>query len=142
MLGYRGRMGKGSGKRQKLQSVPVGLEEAQLTHLAVLMRVTHKSRSRLIRDAIDYYFANFRVGSGTLGEAEARYLRSTGSTTGVSRRRDRAGGLDPALSRELPERRSGSDEVDDKPRSNFAPVPRSEPARGRLRNIPGPKGLQ
>lgn len=142
MIRYSGLMKKDTPKRQKLVAARIGLEEAQLTHLSVLMRVTHKSRNRLIRDAIDYYFAHFRIGGDTLGEAETRYLHSTGSTTGVSRRRDRGGGFDSTLSRELPERRSGSPKINDKPDSNLPSIPGSGATRGGIRHLPGPQSLQ
>lgn len=62
-------------KRGKLRVSSIGLYEDQEVHIEVLMRVSGKSKGRIIRESIDAYFAGYRVGpdSGTLGDAERRF---------------------------------------------------------------------
>jgi hypothetical protein len=60
-------------KRGKLRVSSVGLYEDQEVHIEVLMRVTGKSKGRIIRESVDAYFANYRVGPDTLGDAERRF---------------------------------------------------------------------
>lgn len=60
-------------KRGKLRVSSIGLYEDQEIHIEVLMRVSGKSKGRIIRESIDAYFASYRVGSGTLGDAERRF---------------------------------------------------------------------
>lgn len=62
-------------KRGKLQVFSIGLADDQVVHLEVLERVTGKSKGRIIRDAIDAYFRQYRVGNDTLGEAELRFRK-------------------------------------------------------------------
>ncbi len=70
-------------KRGKLRVSSIGLFEDQEIHIEVLMRVSGKSKGRIIRESIDAYFANYRVGpnSGTLGDAERRFKSRQTSDT-------------------------------------------------------------
>jgi predicted DNA-binding protein len=70
-------------KRGKLEVTSVGLYDDQLVHIEVLMRVTGKSKGRIIRESIDAYFANYRVGGfDSLGEAERRFREGQEADTG------------------------------------------------------------
>jgi predicted DNA-binding protein len=70
-------------KRGKLEVTSIGLYEDQLTHIEVLMRVTGKSKGRIIRESVDAYFANYRVRDyDTLGEAERRFREGQEANTG------------------------------------------------------------
>lgn len=70
-------------KRGKLNVSSIGLHEDQELHIEVLKRVTGKSKGRIIRDAVDEYFRNFRVGpTDTLGEAERRFKERQATGTG------------------------------------------------------------
>jgi predicted DNA-binding protein len=70
-------------KRGKLEVTSVGLYDDQLVHIEVLMRVTGKSKGRIIRESIDAYFANYRVrGFDSLGEAERRFREGQETDTG------------------------------------------------------------
>lgn len=77
--------GMGRSKRErrgKLRVSSVGLYDDQEVHIEVLMRVTGKSKGRIIRESIDAYFANYQVSDrDTLGEAERRFRQrqATGS---------------------------------------------------------------
>lgn len=62
-------------KKVKLVTISLGISELQGARLRVLMQVTKKGRARLIREAIDAYFANYQIGEETLGVAETRLFR-------------------------------------------------------------------
>jgi hypothetical protein len=62
-------------KRGKLRVSSVGLYDDQEVHIEVLMRVTGKSKGRIIRESIDAYFANYQVERKDLNSSSTMHER-------------------------------------------------------------------